>query len=112
MDSREPASHILPETPVRGRESEDVWGSDPIAGMLRELQIPYISLVPGATYRGLHDSIVNYLGNRVPQIVLSLHEENAIAVEHGYAKVNERMIAAAGNGKNGRMRTRMAPRTH
>jgi hypothetical protein len=50
---------IVPETPVPARESEEFWGSDPIAAMLRELDIPYISIVPGATYRGLHDSIVN-----------------------------------------------------
>jgi thiamine pyrophosphate-dependent acetolactate synthase large subunit-like protein len=76
--------------------------------MLRELAIPYVSLVPGATYRGLHDSIVNYLGNRAPQIVLSLHEENAIAVAHGYAKVTDRMIAAAVHANIGLLRTPMA----
>ena len=38
-------------------------GSDAIAAMLRALDIPYLALNPGASYRGLHDSIVNYLGN-------------------------------------------------
>jgi thiamine pyrophosphate-dependent acetolactate synthase large subunit-like protein len=99
---------IVHETPVPARESEAVWGSDPIAAMLRELEIPYISLVPGATYRGLHDSIVNMLGNRMPQIVLSIHEENAIAVAHGYAKVTDRMIAAAVHANVGLLRTPMA----
>ena len=99
---------ILAETPVPARESEEFWGSDPIAAMLRAMEIPYISLVPGATYRGLHDSIVNYLGNRAPQIVLSLHEENAIAVAHGYAKVTDRMIAAAVHANIGLLRTPMA----
>jgi thiamine pyrophosphate-dependent acetolactate synthase large subunit-like protein len=102
------ASGILHETPVPARESEEFWGSDPIAATLRELDIPYISLVPGATYRGLHDSIVNYLGNRAPQMVLSLHEENAIAVAHGYAKVTDRMIAAAVHANIGLLRTPMA----
>jgi thiamine pyrophosphate-dependent acetolactate synthase large subunit-like protein len=109
MNSKErPGTAILTETPVPPHESEDVWGSDPIAAMLRELAIPYVSLVPGATYRGLHDSIVNYLGNRAPQIVLSLHEENAIAVAHGYAKVTDRMIAAAVHANVGLLRTPMA----
>jgi len=102
------AGAILPETPIPARESEDVWGSDPVAAILRELEIPYVSLVPGATYRGLHDSLVNYLGNRAPQIVLSLHEENAIAVAHGYAKVTDRMIAAAVHANIGLLRTPMA----
>jgi thiamine pyrophosphate-dependent acetolactate synthase large subunit-like protein len=102
------AAGIVPETPVPARESEEFWGSDPIAAMLRELEIPYISIVPGATYRGLHDSIVNYLGNRMPQIVLSIHEENAIAVAHGYSKVTDRMIAAAVHANIGLLRTPMA----
>ena len=55
---------IVHDTPVRSRESADFWGSDAVAAMLRELGIRYIALNPGASYRGLHDSIVNYLGNR------------------------------------------------
>ena len=108
MSTKDARDSIVHETPVPARESEAVWGSDPIAAMLRELQIPYISLVPGATYRGLHDSIVNMLGNRMPQIVLSIHEENAIAVAHGYAKVTDRMIAAAVHANVGLLRTPMA----
>ncbi len=109
MKSKEHArSAIVHDTPVPARESEECWGSDPIAAMLRALDIPYISLVPGATYRGLHDSIVNYLGNRAPQMVLSIHEENAIAVAHGYAKVTDRMIAAAVHANIGLLRTPMA----
>ena len=106
--SKDTRTSIVHETPVPARESEALWGSDPIAQMLRELEIPYISLVPGATYRGLHDSIVNMLGNRMPQIVLSIHEENAIAVAHGYAKVTDRMIAAAVHANVGLLRTPMA----
>ena len=99
---------IVHDTPVPARESEEFWGSDPIAAMLRELDIPFISLVPGSSYRGLHDSIVNLLGNRAPQMVLSIHEENAIAVAHGYSKVTDRMIAAAVHANIGLLRAPMA----
>ena len=102
------ATSIVHDTPVPARESEEFWGSDPIAAMLRELDIPYISLVPGSSYRGLHDSIVNLLGNRAPQMVLNIHEENAIAVAHGYAKVTDRMIAAAVHANIGLLRAPMA----
>jgi len=51
------------------------FGSDVIADALRSLDIPYIALTPGASYRGLHDSIVNYLGNSSPQMLLCLHEK-------------------------------------
>src|SRR5215472_8272976 len=48
------------------------WGSDVVAETLRALEIPYIALNPGASYRGLHDSIVNFLGNETPQMLLCL----------------------------------------
>src|SRR5581483_3329517 len=56
------------------------FGSDVVAETLRTLDIPYIALNPGASYRGLHDSIVNYLGNETPQMLLCLHEESAVAI--------------------------------
>ena len=46
------------------------YGSDVVADTLRALDIPYIAVTPGASYRGLHDSIVNYLGNSIPQMLL------------------------------------------
>ena len=63
------------------------FGSDVVAETLRDLDIPYIALNPGASYRGLHDCLVNYLGNTTPQMLLCLHEEAAVAIAHGYAKV-------------------------
>jgi thiamine pyrophosphate-dependent acetolactate synthase large subunit-like protein len=71
-----------------GRPDEVVaWGSDIAAQMLRRFDIPYVSLNPGASYRGLHDSLVNHLGNERPGMLLCLHEDHAVAVAHGYAKV-------------------------
>ena len=66
---------------IDGAPDETVaWGSDIAAQMLRRLGIPYVSLNPGASYRGLHDSLVNHLGNAAPQMLLRLHEEAAIAI--------------------------------
>jgi len=62
------------------------YNSDVLAEVLRDLGFPYVPLTPGSSYRGLHDSIVNHLGNRDPQMILCLHEEVAISVAHGYAK--------------------------
>src|SRR6266567_1876742 len=69
------------------------WGSDAMAELLRTLEIPYIALTPGASYRGLHDSLVNYLGNTRPEMLLCVHEENAVALAHGYARVTGRPLA-------------------
>jgi len=56
--------------------------------------VEYIALNPGASYRGLHDSLVNYGGNK-PEIILCTHEEVAVSIAHGYAKATGRPMAAA-----------------
>ena len=69
------------------------WGSDIAAQMLRRLNIPFISLNPGASYRGFHDSLVNHLGNENPGILLCLHEDHSVAIAHGYARVTGEPMA-------------------
>ena len=102
------ATNVLAESPVAGPEQKDIWGSDAIAAMLRALEIPYLALNPGASYRGLHDSIVNYLGNTRPQMLLCLHEESAVAIAHGYAKASDRMMGAVVHSNVGLMHASMA----
>jgi thiamine pyrophosphate-dependent acetolactate synthase large subunit-like protein len=96
------------DRPVASAPSNRVWGSDAIAAMLRELDIPYIALNPGASYRGIHDSLVNYLGNTRPRMLLCLHEESAVALAHGYAKVTGRPMAAFVHSNVGLMHATMA----
>src|SRR5580693_8702328 len=84
------------------------FGSDVVADTLRALDIPYIAVTPGASYRGLHDSIVNYLGNTTPQMLLCVHEESAVAIAHGYAKVSGKAIAAAVHSNVGLQHATMA----
>ena len=83
------------ERPAHSGTNAAGFGSDVAAETLRALDVPYIALNPGASYRGLHDSLVNHLGNTRPQMLLCLHEEHAIAIAHGYAKVTGRAMAAA-----------------
>jgi hypothetical protein len=83
---------VLPETPLPSPSGEKVWGSDAIAAMLHALELPYVALNPGASFRGLHDSLVNYAGNREPQMLLCLHEESAVSIAQGYAKASGRMM--------------------
>src|ERR1700738_5287997 len=96
------------ERPALLKTNAAAFGSDVIADTLRDLDIPYIALNPGASYRGLHDSLVNYLGNAAPQMLLCLHEEAAIAIAHGYAKVTGRAMAACVHSNVGLMHGTMA----
>jgi thiamine pyrophosphate-dependent acetolactate synthase large subunit-like protein len=96
------------ERPTPAGANAPGFGSDVIAEALRSLDIPYIALTPGASYRGLHDSIVNYLGNAKPQMLLCLHEEAAVAIAHGYAKVTGKAMATAVHSNVGLMHASMA----
>jgi thiamine pyrophosphate-dependent acetolactate synthase large subunit-like protein len=96
------------ERPTPAGANAPGFGSDVIAEALRSLDVPYIALTPGASYRGLHDSIVNYLGNTKPQMLLCLHEEAAVAIAHGYAKVTGKAMVSAVHSNVGLLHATMA----
>ncbi|HEX5320750.1 MAG TPA: thiamine pyrophosphate-binding protein [Stellaceae bacterium] len=96
------------ERPALANETGDYWGSDTMALMMREIGLPFVALNPGASYRGLHDSLVNLLGNTAPQMLLCLHEEHAVAMAHGYAKVTGRPMGAIVHSNVGLMHATMA----
>ncbi len=89
-------------------ESNERWGSDAIADLIRELDIPYIVLNPGSSFRGLHDSLVNHLGNTRPEMITVLHEEHSVAIAHGYFKASGRMLAVVMHSNVGLMHGAMA----
>src|SRR5215469_7555036 len=84
------------------------YGSDSIALLLRQLGIPWLAINPGASFRGLHDSVVNLLGNRDPCLLLTLHEAQAVAIAHGYAKVTGRPMGVVLHANVGLMNAVMA----
>ena len=77
MNSKDQSmTSIVHDTPVEGKPGTEFWGSDAVAAMLRGLDVPFIALVPGSSYRGLHDSLVNYLGNRAPQMIMTIDRKS------------------------------------
>ena len=112
-------ARTMPETKTRQSNKSQIdrpenlgkpqmkWGSDVVAEVTRRLDLKYIALVPGASYRGFHDSIVNYLGNSNPQMVICLHEEHAVSIADGYGKVTEEPMAVALHANVGLMHASM-----
>jgi acetolactate synthase-1/2/3 large subunit len=76
-----------------GKKSNAQYGSDLMVEVLRELGIKYIALNPGASYRGLHDSMVNFEAGKGPEIIMCTHEEIAVALANGYARVTGDIMA-------------------
>jgi benzoylformate decarboxylase/acetolactate synthase-1/2/3 large subunit len=68
------------------------YGSDVIVDLLRGQGIRHVALNPGASFRGLHDSLV--FGAEAPEMILVPHEKLAVNVAHGYAKASGRPMAA------------------
>ncbi|MQA10769.1 MAG: thiamine pyrophosphate-binding protein [Pseudonocardiaceae bacterium] len=100
--------NVPDETAAPPDDAPAGWGSDAIAEALRATGVPYVALNPGSSYRGLHDSLVNYLGDRDPSMLVCLHEEHAVAIAHGYAKVTGEPMAVALHANVGLMHAAMA----
>src|SRR6195256_3700572 len=66
----------------------DRTGSDFMVDVIKSLGIEYICANPGSSFRGLHESIINYGGNRNPEFITCCHEESSVAMAHGYAKID------------------------
>jgi thiamine pyrophosphate-dependent acetolactate synthase large subunit-like protein len=84
------------------------WNSDTIAQLLRDLGLDYVAVCPGSSFRGLHESLVNHLGNQRPEMLLCLHEENAVAIAHGYARVTGKPMGVVVHCNVGLMHATMA----
>lgn len=68
------------------------WQSDVIVDLIKQYDFEFITLNPGASFRGLHDSLVNY-GKNDPPMILCNHEEIAVQIAHGYAKATGKPAA-------------------
>ncbi|MDR7418512.1 MAG: thiamine pyrophosphate-binding protein, partial [Armatimonadota bacterium] len=75
--------------------AQAAYGSDLIVAMLRSFGIEYVAANPGATFRGLHESLVHHAPGGAPELIEVCHEEIAVAIAHGYAKATGRPMAAA-----------------
>ena len=80
--------------PVVDRAGRPEWGSDLIMDMLRLLGIEYSAVLPGSTFRGIHDSAVNYTANRAPELILCNHEMITVSLARGYYRATGRAMAA------------------
>nr|TFG55646.1 MAG: thiamine pyrophosphate-binding protein [Hyphomicrobiales bacterium] len=88
---------------VRGKP-----GSDYMVDVLKTLNIDYAITNPASSCRGIHESIINYGGNTMPELLTAMHEESATAMAHGYFKVAGKPIIALCHGTVGLQHAAMA----
>ncbi|HEX4425275.1 MAG TPA: thiamine pyrophosphate-binding protein [Terriglobales bacterium] len=83
-------------------------GSDFMLDVIKSLGIEYVCANPGSSFRGLHESVINYGGNRSPELITCCHEESAVAMAHGYAKIEGKPICVFAHGTVGLQHAAMA----
>ena len=83
-------------------------GSDYMVDVLKSLNFDYVCANPGSSFRGLHESVINYGGNTKPELITCCHEESAVAMAHAYFKAEGKPLAVMSHGTVGLQHASMA----
>jgi acetolactate synthase I/II/III large subunit len=83
-------------------------GSDFMVDIIKTLGIEYIAANPGSAFRALHESFINYGGNKAPELLTCMHEESSVAMGHGYAKIEGKPLMVMAHGTVGLQHASMA----
>jgi len=83
-------------------------GSDFMVDVLKTLNFEYLCANPGNTFRSLHESLINYGGNKAPEFITCCHEESSVAMGHGYAKIEGKPLLVCVHGTVGLQHASMA----
>src|SRR3954471_14457737 len=105
---RQMASETDPPPPRVGVYTVDRPGSDFMLDVIKSLGFEYVAANPGSSFRGLHESIINYGGNHAPEMITCMHEESAVAMAHGYFKAEGKPMLVAAHGTVGLQHASMA----
>jgi thiamine pyrophosphate-dependent acetolactate synthase large subunit-like protein len=83
-------------------------GSDFMVDIFKTLDLEYVAANPGSTFEGLHESLINYGDNKMPELLTCCHEESAVAMSHGYYKIEGKPMMALIHGTIGLQHASMA----
>ena len=83
-------------------------GSDFMVDVIKTLGFEFVCANPGSSFRGLHESLVNYGGNKAPELLTCCHEESSVAMAHGYAKIEGKPLLIMAHGTVGLQHASMA----
>jgi acetolactate synthase-1/2/3 large subunit len=82
--------------------------SDFMVDVIKSLGFDYVAANPGSSFEGLHESIINYGNNSMPELLTCCHEESSVAMAHGYAKIEGKPMLAIVHGNIGLQHASMA----
>jgi acetolactate synthase I/II/III large subunit len=76
-------------------------GGDFMVDVLKTLNIDYCAINPASSFRGIQEAIINYGKNTKPELITCPHEEIAVSMAQGYAKMDGRPMAVLAHGTVG-----------
>ena len=82
--------------------------ADYMVDVLKTLDLEYVTTNPGSSFEDLHESLINYGNNTMPEMLTCLHEESAVGMAHGYAKIEGKPLLALLHGPVGLLHASMA----
>ena len=85
-----------------------VAGSDFMVDVIKSLDIKYLPANCASSYRGIHESLINYGGNKMPEFLTCTHEESAVGMAHGYFKASGKPLMSLCHGTVGLQHAAMA----
>ena len=88
--------------------TEDRPGADYMMDVIKKLGFEFFAANPGSAYRGLHESLINYGGNKDPEFIMCCHEESAVGIAHGYSKIEGKPMGVFLHGTVGVQHSMMA----
>src|SRR5213593_3211998 len=113
-----PAAAAPATAPIAPRETDpsleadivttDRPGGDFMVDVLKALNLEYVAANPGSSFRGIHESIINYGNNTAPEFITCCHEESSVAMAHAYSKVEGKPMAVLVHGTVGLQHAAMA----
>ena len=95
-------------TPAASVTENTRTGSDFMVDVIKHLGFEYTPCNPGTSFRGIHESLINYGGNKSPEFLTCLHEESAVAMAHGYFKIEGKPLLTMAHGTVGLQHASMA----
>jgi acetolactate synthase-1/2/3 large subunit len=100
------AAETLP--PERDPVTQTSCGGDFMVDVFKTLDIDYLAMNCASSFRGLHEAVINHGGNVKPEILTCPHEEIAVAMGQGYAKIEGKPLAMICHGVVGLQHATMA----
>jgi thiamine pyrophosphate-dependent acetolactate synthase large subunit-like protein len=83
-------------------------GCDFMVDVIKSLGVEYVFANAGASFRGIHESVINYGNNSMPEFITCMHEESSVAMANGYAKIEGKPVVVCAHGTVGIQHAAMA----